>query len=182
MDAYQYFFDKELNQVGYQEVGTMEWDARPSHEHWHFSDFAKYSLLNQDKTVARRSQKEAFCLANTDAVDYTLPFADWRPEGTDLSTACGDHESLSVREELSVGSGDSYSQIRAGQSFNLRGLPNGIYFIEVRANPDLTLVETNTANNVSYRRITVGGVDGARTVKYTPVGLVDDSWFGSYSE
>ena len=28
MDAYQYFFDADGNQTGYQKVGQMEWDAR----------------------------------------------------------------------------------------------------------------------------------------------------------
>ena len=48
MDAYQYFFDGDGNQVGYQPVGHMEWDARPSHQHWHFEDFARYSLVQKN--------------------------------------------------------------------------------------------------------------------------------------
>jgi hypothetical protein len=178
MDAYQYFFDKDLNQVGYQKIGTMEWDARPSHQHWHFEDFARYRLLTADLTQARRSQKEAFCLANTDAVDYTVPGADWNPDGTDLSTACGEEDSLSVREVLSSGSGDTYSQIRAGQSFDLRGLANGTYYISVEANPFNRLVELDKTNNVSLRKIVIGGKTGARTVKSFLVGKVDDSGYG----
>jgi hypothetical protein len=179
MDAYQYFFDTAGNQVGYQPVGTMQWDPRPTHNHWHFTDFARYQLLNQDKTLARRSEKEAFCLANTDAVDYTVPGADWHPDGTDLGTACGDYGSLSVRESLAAGSGDTYAQFRAGQSFDLKGLPNGIYWISVEANPEHNLVEKSTANNVSLRKVRIGGTLGHRTVTYWPVGLVDDSqWWG----
>ena len=41
MDAYQYFFDGDGNQTGYQEVGEMQWDAE-NHQHWHFEDFARY--------------------------------------------------------------------------------------------------------------------------------------------
>ncbi|MEO7351782.1 MAG: lysyl oxidase family protein [Marmoricola sp.] len=177
MDAYQYFFDKDLNQVGYQKIGTMEWDARPSHQHWHFEDFARYRLLTADLKQARRSQKEAFCLANTDAVDYTVSGADWNPDGTDLETACGELDSLSVREVLSSGSGDTYSQIRAGQSFNLRGLANGTYYISVEANPFNRLVELDATNNVALRKVVIGGKTGARTVKSFPVGLVDDSGY-----
>ena len=91
MDAYQYFFDAEGNQTGYQDVGHLHWDAKPSHQHWHFEDFARYTLLRRDKTEAAVSKKEAFCLANTDAIDLTVPDADWNPENTDLSTSCGDH-------------------------------------------------------------------------------------------
>ena len=180
MDAYQYFFDPDGNQTGYEQVGTMEWDARPSHQHWHFTDFARYRLLTADRTLARRSQKEAFCLANTDAVDYTLPFADWNPEGTDLGTACGDSGSQSVRESLATGSGDTYSQSRAGQSFKLKGLPNGTYYISVEANPEHNLIETTTENNDSLRKVVIGGRLGHRTVRYRQVGLVDDSMFSGY--
>lgn len=177
MDAYEYFFDTAGNQTGFQRVGTMEWDPRPSHNHWHFTDFARYQLLKADKTLARPSQRDAFCLANTDAVDYTLPAADWRPEGTDLGTACGDFGSLSVRESLAVGSGDTYFQFLAGQSFNLKGLPNGVYYIAVEANPEHNLVETSTANNRSLRRVVIGGRLGHRTVRFGKVGLVDDTIF-----
>jgi len=165
MDAYQYFVDADGNQTGYQQVGTMEWDDKDSHQHWHFRDFARYRLLKEDRTNAVRSRKEAFCLANTDAVDYTVPGADWQPEGTDLHTSCGERDSLSIREVLSAGSGDTYAQFRAGQSFDLRNLPNGIYWIAVEANPVGRLVESKTTNNVALRKVTIGGVTGARTVK-----------------
>jgi hypothetical protein len=165
MDAYQYFLDADGNQVGYEQVGTMEWDGKDTHQHWHFRDFARYRLLNEDRTGAVRSRKEAFCLANTDAVDYTVPGADWQPEGTDLYTSCGDHDSLSIREVLSSGSGDTYGQFRAGQSFDLRNLANGVYFIAVEANPVGNLVESSTTNNVALRKVTIGGEYGARTVK-----------------
>jgi hypothetical protein len=165
MDAYQYFVDADGNQVGYQQVGTMEWDAKETHQHWHFRDFARYQLLKEDRTAVARSRKEAFCLANTDAVDYTVFGADWQPENTDLHTSCGEFDSLSIREVLSSGSGDTYAQFRAGQSFDLRNLPNGVYFIAVEANPVGRLVESSTTNNVALRKVTIGGVLGARTVQ-----------------
>ena len=172
MEGYQYFFDAEGNQTGYELVGHFHWDAKPTHQHWHFKDFASYTLLRADKTAVVRSRKEAFCLANTDAVDTTVPGAVWNPENTDLSTACGDYGSLSIREVLASGWGDTYAQFRAGQSFNLEGLPNGTYFIEVRANPRGRLVEASEDNNVALRRIVIGGEPGARTVKVPQVGRV----------
>lgn len=172
MDAYQYFFDADGNQTGYQQVGQMHWDPRPTHQHWHFEDFARYVLLRADHTEAVRSRKEAFCLANTDAVDQTVPGASWNPENTDLSTACGDLGSLSIREVLASGWGDTYGQFRAGQSFDLKGLPNGTYYVAVVANPDGRLVESDTTNNTSYREVVIGGRPGARTVTVPQVGLV----------
>ncbi len=103
MDAYQYFFDGNGEQTGYQQVGTFEFDRKRSHQHWHFRDFATYTLLRADRTTAVVSKKEAFCLANTDSIDQTVPNADWNPENTDLSTDCGEPGSLSLREVLSSG-------------------------------------------------------------------------------
>jgi hypothetical protein len=178
MDAYQYFFDAEGRQTGYQGVGHLHWDAKPSHQHWHFEDFARYSLLRRDKSEAAVSKKEAFCLANTDAVDLTVPSAEWKPENTDLATSCGDHTSLSIREVLAAGWGDTYTQLRAGQSFRVDRLPNGVYFIAVAANPGGHLVETSTANNLALRRIKLTGKGDRRTVKVTQVGIIKDEGYG----
>ncbi|MFJ9636760.1 lysyl oxidase family protein [Streptomyces sp. NPDC101178] len=173
MDAYQYFYDAKGKQVGYTPTGTMEWDPRPGHEHWHFTDFASYRLLKADKKETVRSGKEAFCLANTDAVDYTVKNANWHPENTDLSTACGQENSISVREVLDIGSGDTYTQDLPGQSFDITNLPNGTYYIQVLANPENRLKETNHKNNSALRKVVLGGKKGARTVKVPAHHLVN---------
>lgn len=175
MDAYQYFFDGDGQQTGFQRVGTMHWDDRDTHQHWHFKDFARYALLDAGKVEAVRSKKEAFCLAPTDAVDLTVDNAAWNVQNSDLSTACGDSSALSIREVLASGWGDTYAQFRAGQSFDLRGLPNGVYYVAVIANPDGRLVEGSTANNTSLRKVRIGGTPGARTVSVPQVGLIDES-------
>ena len=137
-----------------------------------------YTLLRADKTEAVRSRKESFCLANTDAVDYTVPGADWRPENTDLHTACGDRGTVSLREVLASGSGDTYSQFRAGQAFRIDTLPNGIYYISVEGNPNRNLVEADTTNNVALRKIKLSGKPQHRKLKVFPVGIIDDSGYG----
>ncbi|MEV0901842.1 lysyl oxidase family protein [Actinoplanes sp. NPDC049802] len=169
MDAYQYFFDAKGNQVGSKEAGTMEWDPREGHKHWHFTDFAQYNLLSSDQRLAVRSGKEAFCLANTDAVDYTIAGAEWRPENTSLETSCGADTVVAVREVLDVGNGDTYSQSRPGQSFEITDLPNGTYYIQVLANPEKKLAELSTTNNSALRQIVLGGTPQARTLTVPPV-------------
>ncbi len=178
MDAYQYFFDAQGNQTGYQPVGALEWDKRPSHSHWHFEDFARYSLLDAGKSEVSRSKKEAFCLANTDSVDLTVTGADWKPENTDLSTSCGDYSSLSIREVLVSGWGDTYTQYRAGQSFPIADLPNGTYYIAVTANPGQNLVESDTTNNQALRQIRLSGPKNDRRVTVSQVGIVKDEGYG----
>ncbi|MFE7511882.1 lysyl oxidase family protein [Streptomyces sp. NPDC057540] len=173
MDAYQYFYDARGKQVGYTPTGTMEWDPRPGHVHWHFTDFASYRLLKADKKEAVRSGKEAFCLANTDAVDYTVKNANWHPYNTDLSTACGQENSISVREVLDVGSGDTYTQDLPGQSFDITDVPNGTYYIQVLANPAKRLKETSLDNNSALRKVVLGGTPGRRTVTVPAHDLVN---------
>lgn len=182
MAAYQYFFDTDGEQVAYQSVedSGFYWHAE-NHDHWHFQDFARYRLLAVDKTtVVRDSGKVSFCLANTDAIDYTVDGADWRPENTDLATSCGSRGSLSVREVLSAGSGDTYAQYRAGQAFGgIENLPNGTYYVLVEANPFEALVESDETNNDALRRIRLAGREGDRRVIVPQIGVVDEeAWYG----
>jgi Lysyl oxidase len=179
MDAYQYFFDSDGNQTGYQLVGQLHFH-HGNHNHWHFEDFSRYELLNEDLTLAVTSTKQSWCLANTDAVDYTVPGANWKPENTDLSTACGGADALSIREVLASGSGDTYFQYRTGQAFKLAGVPNGIYYISVTANPEATLIESDVANNNSLRKIRLLGSGSSRRVKVFPVGIIDETWGDVY--
>ena len=181
MDAHQYFYDADGTRVGQSSVGTMEWDARDGHTHWHFTDFARYRLLDVDKANPVRSKKQAFCLAATDSVDMTVPGAEYRPWNTDLHTACGGYGALSVREVLTAGSGDTYGQYRPGQSFPLKGIDPGIYYIEVTGNPDgnplenpgaSSLYEADYTNNTKYRRIRIGGTNGNHWVKVFDKGLI----------
>lgn len=175
MDAYQYFLDENGEQVDYQPVGTMIWHDAPSHNHWHFNDFATYELLMKDKSHAVRSGKESFCLANTDAVDLTVENAAWEAWEEDLGSVCGGYDIRSIREVLSSGWGDTYTQIRAGQSFPIKNLPNGVYWIRVLANPDNTLIESDTDNNESLRRIRLyTDKHGVRQVRVAKVGVIDE--------
>src|SRR5574341_1223538 len=168
MDAYQYFFDTSGRQVGWAPTGTLEYDPRVGHQHWHFTDFARYRLLNANKQQAVRSQKEAFCLGPTDAIDLTVREANWRPSIFDLHTSCGTASAIAIRETLDTGWCDTYTQLLPGQSFDITHLANGTYYIEVVANPDHRLYEGSASNNVSLRKVILGGTLGHRTVTVPP--------------
>jgi hypothetical protein len=179
MDAYQFFVDENGDPTGHQLIGELEFH-RANHQHWHFEDFARYRLLKEDMTQAVRSRKNSWCLAATDAVDYTVPRADWKPYNTDLSTACGGRGTRTIREVLQAGNGDTYYQYRAGQSFNIANLPDGKYYVSVEANPNGNIVETDTTNNDSVREITLGrNANGKRTLKMAKVGIINERSFAS---
>jgi hypothetical protein len=172
MDAYQSFY-KGDTKVGYNRVGTFEYDARPGHEHWHFTDFAAYRLLDANGKLVLPSAKEAFCLGPTDGIDLTVPGAKWQPESMGFSQ-CGDVTSIGLREAMPVGWGDTYFQSLPGQSFDITNLPNGTYQIEVVANPAGRLFESTASDNVARRTITLSGPRGQRVVKMAPYGAITD--------
>jgi hypothetical protein len=171
MDAYQYFLgDGEV--VGRASVGSFAFDRRDGHQHWHFLQFARYRLLDATLAQALRSRKQSFCLAPTDAIDLTADGAVWRPDGLGFSQ-CGWEDALWIREVLPAGWGDTYFQGVPGQSFDITGLPNGTYWIEVRANPLGSLYDVDPTNDTSLREVILGGTPGARTVTVPPWHGID---------
>jgi hypothetical protein len=89
----------------------------------------------------------------------------WQPSSIGLGGECGSPTALWVQEYLPLGWGDTYFQFIPGQSFNITNLPNGTYYIEVIANPLKLLHESNMSNDVSLRRVILGGRKGHRTVR-----------------
>ncbi len=165
MQAWQYFY-QDGQAVGKAPAGTMVFDTRRGHNHWHLDQFAAYRLLDDTRANVVRSHKQSFCIFPTDAVNLLLQAAQWRGDfyGGGLSSACGDETSLWIREELPVGWGDTYFQYVAGQAFDITNVPNGAYYIAVVANPLKVLHETNTANDISFRKVYLRGEPGARKV------------------
>ncbi|TMJ97060.1 MAG: hypothetical protein E6G67_03500 [Actinobacteria bacterium] len=173
MDAYQYFRDAQGTVVGRASVGAFDYDVRPGHEHWHFEQFARYSLYDLVHHELVRSKKQGFCIFPTDAIDLTVPGAAWQPWSFGLFSVCGTQTSMWVREDLDVGWGDTYFQFIPGQSFNVTALPNGWYKIRIRVNPLGALYETSTTNDVQDRLVYLGGRPGARTVLAAPWHGID---------
>jgi len=165
MKAYQYFW-RNGHVIGRVRAGTMGFDGQQGHNHWHFEQFARYTLLKADKSVAVPSHKVGFCIAPSDPVNLLLPHAVWQPPLIGFGGGqCGSPTALWVAEQLPLGWGDTYFQTVAGQSFDITHVPNGTYYIEVTANPEKVLYETTTSNDVSLRKVILGGTPGHRTVQ-----------------
>jgi hypothetical protein len=165
MKAYQYFW-RNGHVIGRARAGTMSFVKGSDDDDWHFAQFAQYRLLNAAKTNVLRSHKEGFCIAPTDLVNAFLPGAPWQINfDSFFSGGCGQQTALSVQEAMPVGWGDTYFQDRPGEDFNITNLPNGTYYIEIVANPEKVLHETKLSNDVSLRKVILGGVKGHRTVK-----------------
>jgi len=172
MDADQYFSSGD-DPVGRTNIGALEYHAGGGHDHWHFEEFTAYSLLDASKELVAPSDKQSWCLANTDAIDLAVPNANWVAYGGDLFTACGGPSALWVREVLDVGWGDTYSQYVAGQAFDITDLPNGTYYIRVHVNPTGAMLESTDANNVEDRLVILKGRPGSRRVEVPPWHGID---------
>ncbi|HXJ62751.1 MAG TPA: lysyl oxidase family protein, partial [Actinomycetota bacterium] len=172
MDAYQYFFrDGEV--VGRARVGTLEFDTRPGHDHWHFEQFARYSLLDHTQSLIVRSHKQSFCIAPTDAIDLTLPGSVARPDVFGFFGNCGSSTSVWVHEQMPLGWGDTYLQNVAGQAFNITDLPNGTYYVSVQVNPTGLLFEQTTSNDTALRKVILSGTPGHRRICVPAINGVD---------
>ncbi len=177
MDAFQ-FVRRGEQDVAAVPVGGLEYDARLGHDHWHFRDFARYSLVRPDGSHVRTSPKEAWCLAPTDQIDQLVPGAELRPGDPLLDSACGDIDAVTVREMLEVGAGDTYDTGTPGQAIDVTGVPNGDYLLKTEANPAGVLRETTRADDVALRPVVLGGRPGHRTVAAPPADGVDTEGWG----
>jgi hypothetical protein len=172
MKAYQYFW-RNGKVIGRARAGTMGFDNKNGHHHWHFEQFARYSLVNSAKSQVVASHKVGFCIAPVDAINLLLPHATWNPGFTGFGGQCGSPQAMWVSENLPIGWGDTYTQSIAGQAIDITNVPNGTYYIQVVANPEKLLHETTTSNDVSYRKVILGGTPGHRTVKVPPWHGID---------
>jgi hypothetical protein len=165
MKAYQYFW-RNGHVIGRARAGTMGFEKGKGENEWHFEQFARYRLLTAGKKLAVISHKVGFCIAPTDPVNLLAPHAVWQPPAIGLGEfTCGSPTALWVQELMPVGWGDTYLQTLAEQAFDITSVPNGTYYIEITANPQHVLYESNTRNDVSLRKVILGGTPGHRTVK-----------------
>ncbi len=168
MEAYQYFSDNG-QVVGRTQNGNLKYDEKPEHDHWHFMQFARYTLVDPSLTEVLRDRKQGFCLVPTDGIDFLAAGALWGVQQESLEgSVCGGSEDVWVRETLPVGYGDTY-----GQGFEITDVPNGHYFIRIEVDPAGRLVENDETNNVTLREVIIRGRPGNRTVVVPPYHGID---------
>ena len=161
MDAYQYFFDTDGNQLGYQQVGEMHFPRRQPQPLARTEGLRAPPAPRREQTARGAVQQAVVLPTGRHRRGRLHPVtADWFPQNTDLGTACGGPSALAVRQSLPVGS--KRIQFRAGRAIRVDGLPNGIYYLAVEAEPSGRLIESDTTNNVALRRIRLGGTPTKR--------------------
>lgn len=114
------------------ECGNPEFHCSPAsgHNHGHYSNYARYDLLDSNNQVVAVSGKFGFCLTDTSC-----------PQGTSFHYNCG-------YQGLTVGCGDLYSYLLGCQYIDITSLPSGNYTLRITVDPLDKFVELNESNNV----------------------------------
>ena len=135
-------------------AGTMTY--HPQHNHFHFNNFALYTLTAVSNTSGsgQTSEKTSFCVEDTTAIDLSLPGA---PRSGVYVTCNPDVQGLSV------GWGDRYGPALDGQSIDMTGDPEDDYELTIETDPSSLLVESNELDNKSCIRLHINPT--ARTVQ-----------------
>jgi len=140
---------------GYRVVSTPT-VARYSgdgHDHWHVQGVATYELFTagvQGNALAR-SSKVGFCFFDTRPYRLSLPMAPAMRHYA--QGGCGDRDSLSVRNGISVGWGDRYGVELRYQAIDVTALPAGEYLLKVTADPSEYFAELREQNNCNWTRV-----------------------------
>ena len=132
-------------------AGTFVWHEQ--HGHFHFEDYALYTLQEADAPGAseRTSSKTTFCVIDTDRINHKLPGA---PKRSVYGTCGGETQGMSV------GWGDTYRYYLAGQAIDVTDLADGDYQLTIEVDPKNRLLEKNDADNTSTIRLHISVSDG----------------------
>jgi hypothetical protein len=133
-------------------AGVMGYENGPTHRHWHYLAFERYTLTGLSvRTPPTRSRKAGFCLV--DDYDSGLPLAG-KPHAaifTEPGNACAAEQpgALSAQEGLSVGWADQYQPYKEGQYVDLTHLPAGEYRLTNEIDVQRLLLESRYDDGVA---------------------------------
>lgn len=134
----------------------------PSHDHWHFDNFARYSLFDEGSGArVGGSRKVSFCVIDTGQPLPGLPGSpdqSYYPQDPEHPTfpTCSE---TSV-DGLSIGWEDTYGASLPGQGIKVTGLRRGAYCLVIETDPvtgpsddDGVLLEQDEGNNTRSVRL-----------------------------
>jgi hypothetical protein len=137
---------------------TFSYAVEKTHQHFHFSSAARYSLVPAD-APERVSDKIGFCLLDSLYPDPDNLF-DSSVEGAAGETWCGfnNPSQATVRMGLSPGGADIYWAQQERQWVDITGLAPGPVTVKAVANPLHCILESDEANNETTASRQIPGV------------------------
>src|SRR5581483_10869307 len=115
------------------------------HQHWHFEQFAQYTILDSSNNVVSTGHKIGFCVQ--DVLRWS-PTANATARYINCANTGGD-------EGIQSGWADVYDTNTACQFIDITGLAPGNYNLQIDLNPDGLLVEANYDNNTAIVPFTI---------------------------
>lgn len=142
-------------------VGCFEY--HPQHGHWHFRDFAQYSVadVHTGELLFGPSKKIGFCILDGERALPQLPGSPPNQHFSGAGCGQGDPDDGPAGMGLSVGWADTYTSFLPGQRLNISGVEKGIYCLISTANPvhpvddPSQIEESDTENNSRRQRIRI---------------------------
>ncbi|XVV00440.1 lysyl oxidase family protein [Actinosynnema sp. CA-248983] len=137
---------------------TVYYEPAPTHEHWHLLDFEHFMLRTPGGETVVTDRKNGFCLGDRYSIADDLPA---RPQDEASPTGqlakflrrnmceMRNPSATTVKQGISVGSGDDYPYQVDFQWLDLTHVPSGLYDVVNVVNPDRSLVEKKYGNNAS---------------------------------
>jgi hypothetical protein len=113
----------------------------PCHAHYHFQNYMSYRLRDANGQIVALGLKVGFCI---------LDVFRWK------SGSANNAKYTCSNQGIQVGWGDLYDSTLDGQWIDITGLPPGNYTIEIEANPQGIIQESNYANNITQVPISIG--------------------------
>lgn len=144
-------------------AGFLRYNTSATHSHWHYHPFERYELWRIHGTHAlARDHKQGFCFGDR----HPLPGAG--PPAF-VAGDCGLFKPwlLSVFEGSSPRYVDIYPPLFHGQWIDVTGIPDGVYNLVHRVNPNYSLRERSYTNDAASARIRLSGVS-VRVLKSCP--------------
>jgi Lysyl oxidase len=140
---------------GFEQVPAGCSRYHPQHDHWHFDNFARYTLLDDDTgKVVGGSRKVSFCVLDTGRPYPGLdgsPVEPYFPRDEEGKASTCSETSI---DGLSVGWEDTYGANLRGQAIKVTDLRRGAYCLVLETDPptsesdtDGALAESDETNN-----------------------------------
>jgi hypothetical protein len=153
-----------LRQIVHKSDGsTRELTAEESmelhvvHGHWHYSGFGYGKLYDSEGNEIARNDKTGFCLIEVD-------FQGWGAKGNSPRRfsfpGCQlPNDGSEVVQGIGPGWADVYNWFLADQFIDITNVPDGVYRLEIIADPDDTLLESNEDDNAGSSWVCIAGMD-----------------------
>jgi len=145
--------------------GVFLWHKE--HRHYHFKDFAIYTLESVDDIGGsnfneKLSFKSTFCVRDSEPIDLSHPGSDRNAS----YKVCGKE-----RQGISPGWADSYYYTYIDQKFDITNIPKGVYRLKIVINPENRFEEITKENNIGEVLLSID-------VKNNKVEVLEEKQYG----